>query len=143
MLVTQRLGEILLIEAIRACVGAGGPRQVGWIAALADTQIGAALRLMHGDVTRAWTASKLAAEVGMSRSAFTERFSTRVGRPPLDYFTSWRMVLARGRLSGGGVSIANVAAQVGYSSQSALANAFKRTFGFTPRSSIERKSDPG
>ncbi len=69
----------------------------------------------------------------MSRSAFTQRFSTRVGRPPLDYLTHWRMVLARGKLSGGCASVASVAAEVGYNSQSAFAHAFKRTFGYTPR----------
>jgi len=132
-LVTERLAEILLVEAIRAYVGTGAADRVGWIAALSDHRIGAALRLMHSEVARPWTASTLAAEVGMSRSAFTQRFSTRVGRPPLDYLTHWRMVLARGKLSGGCASVASVAAEVGYNSQSAFAHAFKRTFGHTPR----------
>ena len=133
-LVTERLAEILLVEAIRAYVDAGTADRVGWIAALADARIGAALRLMHGDVARPWTASTLAAEVGMSRSAFTQRFSTRVGRPPLDYLTHWRMILARRKLSGGRACIARVAAEVGYSSHTAFAHAFKRTLGHTPRS---------
>jgi AraC-like DNA-binding protein len=134
LFLTERLAEILLVEAIRAYVGKGAADGVGWIAALADQRIGAALRLMHADVARPWTASALAAEVGMSRSSFTQRFSTRVGRPPLDYLTNWRMVLARRKLSEGRGQIANVAAEVGYSSQSAFAHAFKRTFGYTPRS---------
>ena len=53
-LVTQRLAEILMIEAIRAYADAGSAHRVGWIAALADAKIGAALRLMHGDVARPW-----------------------------------------------------------------------------------------
>ncbi len=132
-LVTERLAEILLVEAIRAYVGTGAADRVGWIAALSDRRIGAALRLMHGEVARPWTASTLAAEVGMSRSAFTQRFSTRVGRPPLDYLIHWRMVLARGKLSESCASVASVATEVGYNSQSAFAHAFKRTFGYTPR----------
>lgn len=134
-LVAERLAEILLVEAIRAYVDAGGADRVGWIAALADRRIGAALRLMHGDIARPWTASALAAEVGMSRSSFTQRFSARVGRPPLDYLTCWRMVLARRKLSEGRDPIAGIAAEVGYGSPSAFAHAFKRTFGHTPRSS--------
>ena len=114
---------------------------VSWIAALADPKIGAALRLMHGDVVRPWTAAALAAEVGMSRSAFTQRFSARVGRPPLDYLIRWRMTLARSRLTMGTASIAGVAAEVGYSSQSAFAQAFKRTFGCTPKSSVAGNSE--
>ena len=142
-LVIQRLAEILMIEAIRAYADAGSAHRVGWIAALADAKVGAALRLMHGNVARPWTAAVLAAEVGMSRSAFTQRFSARVGRPPLDYLTGWRMTLARSRLSRAATPIAQVAAEVGYSSQSAFAQAFKRTFGVTPRSAIAGRSDPG
>lgn len=130
--VLDRLAEILLVEAIRAYVSTDLGDGAGWIAALADPRIGAALRLMHGDVARPWTASLLAAEVGMSRSAFANRFSRQVGRPPLDYLTRWRMVLARRRLRGSQARVAQVAAEVGYGSQSAFAFAFKRTFGCTP-----------
>ena len=142
-LVSQRLAEILMIEAIRAYANPGSTRRVSWIAALADAKIGAALRLMHGDVARPWTAAALAAEVGMSRSAFTQRFSARVGRPPLDYLIGWRMTLARSRLSRTPAPISRVAAEVGYSSQSAFAQAFKRTFGITPRSAVAGRSDLG
>lgn len=135
-LVAERLAEILVVEAIRAHVATGALDGKGWIGALADRRIGAALRLMHGDVTRRWTASMLAAEVGMSRSAFTQRFAERVGQPPLAYLTRWRMVLARRRLREG-ATVAKVAAAVGYTSQSAFGHAFKRAFGHTPRSRAE------
>lgn len=131
--VTDRLAEILLVEAIRAYVTTGITDSMGWIAALADPRVGTALRLMHRDVARPWTTSLLAAEVGMSRSAFAQRFSRHVGRPPLDYLTRWRMVLARRMLRTSQVSIAQVATEVGYGSQSAFAFAFKRIFGCTPR----------
>lgn len=133
-LVTERLAEILVVEAIRAYVATGLAGHVGWISALSDPRIGAAIRLMHGEVARPWTGPMLAAAVGMSRSAFTQLFLSRVGRPPIDYLTCWRMVLARRKLSGGCVSVAHVAAEVGYSSQAAFAHAFKRTLGHTPRS---------
>ncbi len=131
--VTERLAEILVVEAIRAYVRMNSADGAGWIAALADHQIGTALSLMHGNVAHPWTASLLAAEVGMSRSAFAQRFARLVGRPPLDYLTRWRMVLARRKLKTGRASIAQVAAEVGYASQSAFGFAFKRTFGCTPR----------
>ncbi|MBZ8134412.1 AraC family transcriptional regulator [Afifella sp. IM 167] len=131
-LVAERLAEILVVEAVRAYLATIPSDSVGWIAALADPRIGKALRAMHGDVARRWTVPMLAAEAGMSRSAFTERFANRVGRPPLDYLTNWRMVLAQRKLDGG-QSVAAVANAVGYNSQSAFAHAFKRTFGRTPR----------
>lgn len=132
-LVAERLAEILVVAAVRAFVATNPKNSVGWITALAEPRIGRALRLMHGDVGYRWTAPMLASEVGMSRSAFTQRFTERVGRPPLEYLTHWRMVLAPHKLKAG-ETVAAVASSVGYNSQSAFAHAFKRTLGRTPRS---------
>ncbi|TGT53452.1 AraC family transcriptional regulator [Mesorhizobium sp. M00.F.Ca.ET.170.01.1.1] len=132
-LIAERLAEILVVAAVRAFVAASPTTSVGWITALADRRIGKALRLLHSDVARRWTAPMLASEVGMSRSAFTQRFTARVGRPPLDYLTHWRMVVAQRKLNMG-EAVASVAAEVGYQSQSAFSHAFKRSFGRSPRS---------
>ncbi|NDW04258.1 AraC family transcriptional regulator [Jiella pacifica] len=131
-IVAERLAEILVVEAVRAYVAAGPHDAVGWIAALSDPCLCRAIGLMHRDVTRRWTTPLLASEVGMSRSAFAQRFRERVGRPPMDYLTLWRMVLARHELAAG-ASVSAVAAAVGYGSESAFAHAFKRTLGHTPR----------
>ncbi|RDS75684.1 helix-turn-helix domain-containing protein [Alteriqipengyuania lutimaris] len=71
----------------------------------------------------------------MSRSAISERFPCRVGRPPLDYRRRWRMMLARRLLDQTHASVERVARQVGYSSQSAFGFAYKRTFVHSPRRS--------
>ncbi len=131
-LVAERLADVLVVEAVRAYVATGSAGRVGWITALADPKIGEAIRLMHGDVARRWTVPMLAREVGMSRSALNQRFSQRVGMPPLAYLTRWRMLLAQRKLATG-EPVATVGADVGYTSQSAFANAFKRTMGRTPR----------
>jgi AraC-like DNA-binding protein len=131
LLVAERLAEILVVEAIRAYVAAGSADRVGWITALADPRIAKAIGLMHGDAARRWTAPMLAKEVGMSRSTFTQRFSERVGRPPMDYMTRWRMIVAE-RMLRAGFPVAAVAVEVGYNSQGAFAQAFKRTIGRTP-----------
>ena len=73
----------------------GSTAQPGLLRGLADDRVVAALRLMHGDVERSWTATDLAREVGMSRSAFFERFSRTVGVTPMDYLLTWRMALAK------------------------------------------------
>jgi AraC-like DNA-binding protein len=132
-LIMARLSEILLVEAIRACVADFGEESRGWIGAMADRRTGEALRLMHGDIRYPWTVQALAARVGMSRSAFASLFTHRVGRPPLDYLKHWRMTLARRLLDQAGTDVAGVAARVGYASQSAFGQAFKRTFGHPPR----------
>ncbi|MFC0407129.1 AraC family transcriptional regulator [Roseomonas elaeocarpi] len=132
-LIMARLAEILLVEAIRTYVADHGKESHGWIGALADRRTGEALRLMHGNIAHPWTVEELAARVGMSRSAFAALFACRVGRPPLDYLTHWRMTLARRLLEQGSVDVAIVAARVGYTSQSAFGHAYKRTIGHSPR----------
>lgn len=130
-LVTRRLAEILLVQAVRAYAGPkGGP---GWIGALADRRIGAAIRLMHGDVARSWSVAELAGAVGMSRSSFALRFSRLAGTPPLDYLLRWRMELARDALRRPDASVASLAERLGYSSESAFGHAFKRAFGRAPK----------
>lgn len=140
-LVAERLAEILVIEAVRAYVASHPADSIGWITALADPRIGKAIRQMHGNVARRWTVPMLAAEAGMSRSAFAARFSARVGQPPLAYLACWRMALAQRKLSTG-YSVAAVADDTGYSSQSAFAHAYKRVTGKTPRSDNNRRSFP-
>ncbi len=132
-LIVERLAEILVVSAVRAFAATEAMNHAGWITALADRRIGKALKLMHGDLAFRWTVPQLAAEVGMSRSAFAQRFTDRVGQPPLDHLTTWRMILAQ-RMLGAGERVAAVAEAVGYHSQSAFAQAFKRTLGHTPRS---------
>jgi AraC-like DNA-binding protein len=132
-LIAERLAEILVVEAIRAHVATGSADRVGWVTALADPRIAKAIGLMHGDAARRWTAPMLAKDVGMSRSSFAQRFTERVGRSPMDYLTRWRMIVA-GRMLRAGLPVAAVAVKVGYSSQGAFAQAFKRTMGSTPRS---------
>ena len=132
-LVATRLAEILLVQAVRAHIADQGGEGSGWIGALADRRIGPALRLMHEDIARPWTVQALAAHVGMSRSAFAALFRCRVGRPPLDYLTHWRLTLARRLLEQQGADTAAIAERVGYASQSAFSHAFKRAFGHSPR----------
>lgn len=130
--VTRRLADVLLVQALRAYVEGTATNVPGWIGALADPKIAAALALMHGQVARRWTVEDLAAAVGMSRSAFASRFRTSVGVAPLDYLLRWRMELARDALRRG-QAISNVAGAVGYASESAFGAAFKRIYGSAPR----------
>lgn len=136
--VATRLAEVLMIEAIRA--RAVGPVPGGWLDALAEPRLGRALALIHDDIAEPWTVARLATAVGMSRSAFASLFTRTVGRPPLDYVRSWRLVRARTMLANGEDNIARVALAVGYASQSAFAHAYRRAFAATPRDA--GKPDP-
>jgi AraC-like DNA-binding protein len=109
-----------------------GAESHGWIGALSDPKIGAGLRLLHRDVSRNWKVEELARSVGMSRSAFALRFKTLVGVPPLDYLLRWRMQRARDLLRRND-NVATVAFRLGYQSESAFGNAFKRIYGRSPK----------
>jgi transcriptional regulator GlxA family with amidase domain len=131
-LVTRRLADVLLVQALRAYFAIHGDDSAGWIGALTDPRIGAALNLMHGDVAHPWTIEELARAVGMSRSGFALRFKNLVGIPPLDYLLRWRMQLARDCLRRK-ATVASIAARLGYTSESAFGNAFKRIYGRAPK----------
>jgi AraC-like DNA-binding protein len=129
-LILARLVEILLIEALRSvAVDAARP---GLLRGLADPRIAAALREMHGDAERAWTATTLARAAGMSRSAFFDRFTRTVGVRPMEYLLTWRMALAKDLLRGGGIRLDEVARRVGYGSASTFSTAFSRHAGVPP-----------
>ncbi|WP_030157315.1 AraC family transcriptional regulator [Glycomyces sp. NRRL B-16210] len=104
----------------------------GWAAALADRPVTAALEAIHADPARQWTVASLGEVAGLSRSAFSRRFTGLVGRPPLNYLTSWRLTLAARLLADTDLPLAAVARQVGYASEFAFAAAFKRDFGRPP-----------
>ncbi|MGW3608066.1 AraC family transcriptional regulator [Micromonospora sp. NPDC005161] len=104
----------------------------GWAAALNDPAITAALQSMHRDPARPWTVATLAAEAGLSRAPFARRFTTVVGQPPLSYLTWWRMTTAARLLQESEAPLSAVAHRIGYTSEFAFANAFKRQYGTAP-----------
>jgi AraC-like DNA-binding protein len=128
--VLVRLVEVLLVEALRSIAETDAP--AGLLRGLADTKLAAAMRLMHGDPSRAWTVEELAKKASMSRSAFFVRFTCAVGLPPMEYLLAWRMALAKDLLRRGDAAIATVAERVGYGSASAFSTAFSRYVGQPP-----------
>ncbi len=130
--VMQRLAEILLVHALRevATRSAGDPRK---LAAIADPAIHDALELIHRGLARPWTVATLAKGVGMSRSAFAERFTSLVGEPPLQYLARWRMARAGELLRASNARVNEIATSVGYASVPSFHKAFRKWQGATPR----------
>ena len=129
----DRLLDSLTVTAIRHWAGSPGANPPGWLrVAGTDPVVGAALDLMHDQTARPWTVGSLARQVGLSRAAFSRRFTATVGEPPLTYLTSWRLALAADRLRHDDAPVFRVAAEVGYGSQFTFSTAFKRHYGRSP-----------
>jgi AraC-like DNA-binding protein len=127
----NRLTELLFIQVIRLWIDQQAEVSVGWVGALHDPPISAALGLIHQSPAHKWTVSELAEAVALSRSAFSARFTKLVGEPPMTYLTRWRMLKAT-RLLKNDVGMETIAELLGYESEAAFRKAFKREIGIPP-----------
>lgn len=132
-LVSAQLAQLLFIQILRAHLKTSDPMPAGWLRALRDPRIAPALRLMHGDPGRTWHLDELARACAMSRTTFAFHFKGVAGVAPLTYLTEWRMRLAERALREEVTPIAVVGQSLGYASESAFSNAFKRVTGNSPR----------
>jgi len=126
------LSELLFVEVVRRHVATLPPENVGWLAGLRDDSVGRALGKLHDRPAHDWSLDELARDVGMSRSVLAERFTHFVGVPAMQYLMQWRMQLAATLLSTSSLGLDDIAARVGYSSQTALSRAYKRWVGVAP-----------
>ena len=131
-LILERLVEVLLLEALRFRSASAARGEQGLLAGLSDPALAQTLREIHGDVARRWTVEQLARTAGMSRAVFAERFSRKIGMPPMQYLLEWRVALAKDMLRRERASLAEVAEKVGYQSASAFSTAFTRLTGRSP-----------
>lgn len=132
-LIAQHLAYVMLIQALRLHLAEGLNGGAGWLFALADKEIGAAITAVHNDPAYRWTLPELAERVGMSRSTFALKFKQTVGTSPMEYLTRWRMLLAGDRLANSTDPVSVIALSLGYESESAFSAAFKRVMGCSPR----------
>jgi transcriptional regulator GlxA family with amidase domain len=130
--ITAKLIEVMFVEAIRAWLKNQPEGSAGWLGALRDPSIGAALGLIHKTPEKRWTVPTLAAQVGMSRSPFAARFTTLVRQSPMSYLKSWRLQVAAKLLRDQALSLSSIAERVGYESTEAFSRVFRRKFGVAP-----------
>jgi AraC-like DNA-binding protein len=90
------------------------------------------MSLMHGAPAHGWRVSELARAVAASRTVLVDRFHDFLGRPPIRYLTEWRINLASGLLRTTDLTVGEISARVGYTSEEAFSRAFKRALGQAP-----------
>jgi AraC-like DNA-binding protein len=132
-LATAHLAQLLFIQILRAHMETEAALSAGWLRAMSDRRLAPALTLMHGEPARNWRLEELADACAMSRTTFALRFRTTAGVPALTYLAEWRMRLAERALRDGATPVAVIAESIGYASESAFSNAFKRSTGYSPR----------
>ncbi len=130
--ILSKLAEALFVEVLRRYIADLPDAATGWLAGSRDAVVGRALQLIHRRVAHPWTLASLASEVGVSRSAFVERFTRFLSEPPMSYLTRLRLQLAARSLQETSKGIAEISAAVGYESEFAFSRAFKRDFGAPP-----------
>ena len=125
------LARALLVMVLRTHL-AREPAHPGLLALLGQPQSARTLAAMLEAPARDWTLDELAAQVGASRATLVRLFQKTAGMAPLAFLTELRLRLARQKLMAGTATLAAVAAEVGYQSESTFSRAFQRRFGVRP-----------
>jgi AraC family transcriptional regulator, activator of mtrCDE len=116
----------------------------GLIGLLAHRQAGRAVVAMLEDLSRPWTLDALAACANASRASLVRMFQKLAHMPPLEFLSELRLELARRKLAMSSLPLGEIAADIGYQSESAFSRAFRRRFGIPPgeaRASAAQFSD--
>lgn len=128
--IVERLLEVLCAEAIRAHIEAAPT--TGWLNGIKDPVVGSAIAAIHAHPGARWSVQRLAQGVAMSPSRFAARFAAAVGDSTMAYVTKWRMNVACRRLKETPLSVAQIAAEVGYENLAAFSRAFNKQVGTPP-----------
>jgi AraC-like DNA-binding protein len=130
--IVARLADLVIAKLIRQWLEANEQDSAAWLAAVRDPRIGRALAAMHREPGRDWSVQSLADIAFMSRSIFTDRFAALTGLPPAQYLARRRMHLASTWMRRERLSVAEIAARLGYESEASFSRAFKRVLGMPP-----------
>ncbi len=129
--IIDRLSEIILIQVIRATLDASA-EQIPFLSAFSDTRINQVLTAIHADPASDWSVERLGQLVNMSRSSFSNRFTELANMTPLQYVIFVRLQKASRLLAETSTPLITVAERIGYQSEAAFSQAFKKQYGMRP-----------
>jgi AraC-like DNA-binding protein len=136
-----RLAELVIRETLRDHLRRMANEQPQWLDGLRDRFVARALAVIHRRFAEDLDIERIAREVGLSRSALSERFAATMGEPPMRYCARWRMRQAANLLRETDGNTATVAFAVGFNSEAAFNRAFKREYGEPPATWRKRKAE--
>ncbi|MFC5748599.1 helix-turn-helix domain-containing protein [Actinomadura rugatobispora] len=147
-LFADSLATTLMLHLVRRYSNLAGPHRAAAPRRprpLNGTALRAVLDHIHGNLGEDLRMDALAAVAGMDRHHFARAFKAATGTPPHRYVTERRLELAARLLrerADPPHAIADIAYQVGLSSQSHLTTAFRRRYGATPHAYRRAHGDP-
>ncbi|MBV9386549.1 MAG: helix-turn-helix transcriptional regulator [Chroococcidiopsidaceae cyanobacterium CP_BM_ER_R8_30] len=100
---------------------------------LTHTQLQQAINYIHTHLDRELSLEQIAAVIHISPTYFASLFKHTTGISPHQYVIRQRVKWAKAMLVKTDLAIADIALQVGFSSQSHLNQQFKRFTGMTPK----------
>lgn len=130
--ILRHVCDILVLQTLRAWLGAVTPIQPSWLKALKDPLIGPLVSALHHYPSENWDLARMCRHVGQSRSVFCQRFHALTGHSPMMYLKDLRLRLAHDHLISGDHSISEIAYGAGYGSDAAFSRAFKAVYGCAP-----------
>lgn len=99
---------------------------------LTEAQMKALADLVHSRMDRRVSVAEMAACVGLSESWFSAAFRQKTGLTPLQWQMEQRIGLAQQLMRSSDLSIAQIAAQTGFTDQAHFTKAFRKVRGETP-----------
>jgi len=129
--IIDRLSEIILIQVIRATLNSA-TENIPFLSAFTDTRINRVLSAIHSDPAFNWNVEKLGKVANMSRSSFSNRFTELANMTPLQYVIFIRLQKASRLLIETNTALVSIAESVGYQSDAAFSEAFKKQFKLRP-----------
>ena len=130
-MVMDHLSEVLFTYILRSFMNSADKDRL-FLKAFTDPAITKALNLMHDAPQQNWTVELLSSQVGLSRTAFANKFHQLVGIAPAAYLVLYRMDLATELLEQGELSMDQIAEMCGYQSTAAFSKAYKKNTGDSP-----------
>jgi AraC family transcriptional regulator len=131
-LAAESLANVLAVHLIRHVLAPRRPGR-GRDGALPRGRLRAVVAYIEDHLEAGPTLEQLAAVARLSPYHFARQFKAATGLPPYQYVIMRRVERAKHLLQGGGdLSLAEVAANAGFSDQSQFSRHFKRLVGVTP-----------
>lgn len=128
--ILSALATALLAMTLRSSTNAATTSAL-WTAA-ADPRIAKTIENVLQEPGADWTIDRLSRSAAMSRATFLRRFGQETGMTVGTFLVRVRVMTAVQLLDSSDATVATVASQVGYQSESAFSRAFRAEVGTTP-----------